>query len=231
MLYLMTQIATLLTLSLLLGLALGWLAHCLSKVWSHQQTTHLAELEDLRRHYSDLASQNGTLRQQLKQAQATLRKVRITPSEADYGEFLQVRKALEHSRAQYQALLEQYHAQQQQLEQLQQVLQHSQQEFHTLQAQVSSRITATPVAPSGVLHTAAITQRDDLTCLHGVSAAVAKKLEALGICSYRQLAEFNLADIQQLHTLLGTDLGEQPEQWIQEARQRLQATCAATLVA
>lgn len=229
MLYLMTQIATLLTLSLLLGLALGWLAHRLSRVW-FQQPTCAVELEDLRRHYNDLALQHVALRNQLKQAQATLRKVRIIPSEADYGEFLQIRKALEHSREQYQVLLEQYHAQQQQLEQLQQVLQRSQQELHTLQAQASKRVTAIPTAPAAALP-AAMTQHDDLTCLQGVTAALAKQLAALGICSYRQLAESSLADIQSLHALLGTDLGVQPEQWIQEARQHLQSACNSTFTA
>lgn len=229
MLYLITQIATLLTLSLLLGFALGWLAHRVRKVWVQQHTSR-AELEALRRHYSDLALQNVVLRKQLQQAQATLRKVRVIPSEADYGEFLQVRKALEHSRQQYQALLEQYHAQQQQLEQLQQVLQRSQQELNTLQAQASKCIAATPVAPAAALP-AAMSQHDDLTCLQGVTAALAKQLAALGICSYRQLAESSLADIQFLHALLGTDLGAQPEQWIQEARQRLQAACSVSLTA
>ncbi|MFN3786599.1 MAG: hypothetical protein ACK4RS_07145 [Thiothrix sp.] len=223
MFYLMTQIASLLTLSLLLGFAFGWLAHRLSKVWS-QQHTHLAELEDVRRHYRDLVLQNVALRQQLQQVQATLRKVRVTPSETDYGEFLQIRKALEQSRQEYQTLLEQYHRQQQ-LEQLQQTLQRSRSrpECQAVHALASSAAVTAPTMPSGRLPAATAIQHDDLTCLQGVTVALAKRLAALGICSYRQLAESNSADIQSLHTLLGTDLEVHPEQWVQEARQRLQS--------
>ena len=147
-----------------------------------------------------------------------MHKVTTPPSEADYGQFLQLRKALEKTRLQYQGLLDQCHQQQN-------TVQHLQAELHTSQ-QVLAALQTAPQAPlAGLCESSSrelldlrSAKRDDLTRIQGINQRLASKLQALGIVTYRQVAEFTSDDVSHIQQIIGTELAAPPEGWAQSAR-------------
>jgi predicted flap endonuclease-1-like 5' DNA nuclease len=180
------------------------------------------ELLGLRRNYEDSTKENSQLRYKLQQLDGMLRKISTLPSDAEYGQFLQVRKKLEKTRLQYQSLLNKCHHQQKMLARLTNELQDSKQELMSLQVafsqQHSSLVTKPPVVsvPLQEKNTLA-DKRDDLTLIQGINQHIASKLQALGIVTYRQIAECTEDDIHSIQRTLGLELMPPPEGWVQHA--------------
>ena len=159
-----------------------------------------------------------------------MRKIGTPPSDTEYGQFLQVRKTLEKTRLQYQGLLDKCHQQQQTLSHLTAELQGSKQELATLQAALSQQQGAIaaelPIVPVSIHETTvprhedtfSVAKRDDLTRIQGINQRVASKLQALGIVTYRQVAEFTSDDVHAIQRVIGADLSSIPEGWVQNAR-------------
>ena len=59
---------------------------------------------------------------------------------------------------------------------------------------------------------------DDLTRIQGISQQLASHLKALGIVTYRQVAEFTTDDMQHIQRIIGTERYQPPEGWVQNAR-------------
>ncbi len=100
--YLATQILVFLTIAMLVGAIVGWLVTRF--VYRQHDAQCRTELAGLRRNYADVALQNTTLHRELRQLQKVLHKISTPPSDTDYGKFLQLRKALEKTRRQYEGL-------------------------------------------------------------------------------------------------------------------------------
>lgn len=224
MAYLAVQISVFMVIAFMVGAAAAWLV----ARFIHQQQVLECELElsGLRRHYDDVALDNTQLRNRLRQQEQVLRKVRLPPSDTDYGKFLQLRKALEQNRRQYEGLLGQSHQQERDIARLKEELQYSKQALLVLQEQMPlqpGKVVAEPLpAPVQPLLPAqdpvTVNGRDDLTRIEGITLRLARKLEALGILTYRQVAEFTADDVQHLQRIMGTDIQPPPESWIQNAR-------------
>lgn len=214
--YLAIQVSSLLVLAAALGSLVGWWGARL--VYRQATAQCRIELSSLRRNYEDRALDNVNLRNKLQQLEKVLHKVTTPPSEADYGQFLQLRKALEKTRLQYQGLLDQCHQQQN-------TVQHLQAELHTSQ-QVLAALQTAPQAPlvglcessSRELLDLRSAKRDDLTRIQGINQRLASKLQALGIVTYRQVAEFTSDDVSHIQQIIGTELAAPPEGWAQSAR-------------
>lgn len=213
--YLTLQIGMLLGLAALLGAALGWFAAVRGHwVWPARRRADGTELELARRQHYDLALQNAALREQLKAMQETLAKARVEPSAEEYGQFLAHRKELEQTRRQYEVLLEQCHQQQGLIGQLQQALQAAQTRLESLQA-VSAPAPAKVAMPMAAVDAQAAPAMDDLTRLPGVTASLARKLQALGIMRYRQVAAMQVDEVRRMEQLLQCNLPVALEQWIE----------------
>lgn len=216
--YLVMQIALFLALAALAGSVLG----ALGTRWVYAVLTNNCrnELSGLRRNYEDMTRENLALRTQVQQMGNALRKISTTASEADYGEYLESRKALENTRRQYEMLLDKVASQDKVVQELRQQLQLRKAELDALrrEAAVPSSEAQHQLAPLP----AVLEQNDDLTLIHGINQTVARKLRALGIMSYRQVAEFCRDDISRMQRLIGSDIPLPLEEWAQSARQLFQ---------
>ena len=214
--YLAIQVSSLLVLAAALGSLVGWWGARL--VYRQATAQCRIELSALRRNYEDRSLDNVNLRNKLQQLEKVLHKVSTHPSEADYGQFLQLRKALEKTRLQYQSLLDKSHQQQKTVLHLQTELHNSQQTLAMLQAAAApqSAVLCEPSlrAPLDVRPA----KRDDLTRIQGINQRLASKLQALGIVTYRQVAEFTSDDVNHIQQIIGADLTAPPEGWAHSAR-------------
>lgn len=220
--YLAIQMSLLLGLVMVAGSLAGW---WVARFIYRQATTECRnELVGLRRNYEDSSLENVNLRSKVRQLDMLLRKIGTPPSEADYGQFLQVRKALEKTRLQYQSLLDKCHQQQKTLSQLNAELQGSKQELLALQAQLVQQQGVTPVASLVVASSSSISmgKRDDLTRIQGINQRLASKLQALGIVTYRQVAEFTSDDVHHIQRIIGSEIYPPPDGWVQNARSLFQ---------
>ena len=75
----------------------------------------------------------------------------------------------------------------------------------------SGPASAKPAAPK-----ATATPADDLTRIKGIGPVLAKKLQAMGINSFRQIADFTPADIQRITETL--NVRGRVDQWVEQAR-------------
>ncbi|OQX13107.1 MAG: hypothetical protein BWK73_13165 [Thiothrix lacustris] len=205
-----------LSMALLIGGLLGvWVAR-----WHYAREVAqcLTELAGLRRNYQDARADNAYLRGKTRQLEKVLRKIGTSPADRDYGQFLELRKALEKTRREYQHLLEQYHEQEKTLA-----------DWRIEWQRKEQVLTVTPVAPSAIEKpphpeaTAAAwlpvaAAHDDLTRIQGISQPLASHLKALGIVTYRQVAEFTSDDMQHIQRIIGTERHQLPEGWVQNAR-------------
>lgn len=217
--YLATQMLVFLTIAMVIGAIVGWLVTRF--VYRQHDAQCRTELAGLRRNYADVALQNATLHGQLRQLQKVLHKISTPPSDTDYGKFLQLRKALEKTRRQYQSLLDQFHQQEASLAQLSTELQASKQALAGLQVEVTNRqvpIAVLPPAPAS----SGLENRDDLTLIQGINQRLASTLQALGIVTYRQVAEFTSDDVHHIQRIIGTDITPPVEGWAQHARSLFQ---------
>lgn len=216
--YLVMQIALFLALAALAGSILG----ALGARWVYAVLTNNCrnELSGLRRNYEDVTRENLALRAQVQQMGSALRKISTTASEADYGEYLESRKALENTRRQCEMLLDKVASQDKAMQGLRQQLQLRKAELGALRhepavpsPEAQRRLTPLPTV---------LEQHDDLTLIQGISQTVAQKLRALGIMSYHQVAEFSRDDISRMQCIIGSDIPLPLEEWAQNARQLFQ---------
>lgn len=220
--YLVLQIAMFLILAVAIGVAVGWWT-C-KFIYTNQLTDCQHELKGLHRNYDDLAKENATLRLQLRQLEQALRKLNTSPSEADYGRFLETRKALEATRRQYEALLEKLHQQEKTLSVLRKELKQQKRELAIHKQTASSQHPApakTALAP--LMNIPKHEQHDDLTRIEGINQKLAGKLQAMGIMTYRQLAEFTRDDEHNMQRLVGNDISRPLEELAQTARSLFEA--------
>lgn len=214
MAYLAVQVSVFMAMALTIGAVAGWLV---AKFIYHQDAAECqTELLGLRRNYDAAVMDNAQLRLRLRQQEEVLREVRIPPSEADYGQFLQLRKALEKTRRQYEGLLEQFHQQEQALTRLSGELQGSQQALVGLRAQLHREQAQPPLPANGFMPGSG--KRDDLTRIQGINQRLAKQLEALGILTYRQVAEFTSDDLHHIQRIIGSEIQQPAEGWVLNAR-------------
>jgi predicted flap endonuclease-1-like 5' DNA nuclease len=217
--YLAVQVSSLLVVALALGSLAGW---WVARWIYHQATAQCrVELSGLRRNYEDGALQNVHLRNRLQQLEKVLHKVSTPPSDTDYGQFLQLRKALEKTRLQYQTLLTQCHQQQKTVQHLQAELQNNQQALAALQAgqaMLGGMEREKAVAAAREPLDLRAGKRDDLTRIQGINQRLACKLQAMGIVTYRQIAEFTSDDVTHIQQLIGADLATPTEGWAHNAR-------------
>ena len=213
--YLAIQMSVLLGGAVVLGgLVGGWVARF---IYQQAATACRIELAGLRRNYEDATRENVDLRRRLQQQASVLHKISTLPSDTEYGQFLQVRKTLEKTRLQYQGLLDQFNQQQQAVGRLRSELQLSQQELAIVQANLNQPLRASELPLPVGLEAVSANKRDDLTLIQGVSQHLAGQLRALGIVTYRQIAEFTADDMHSLQRLLGSDFSSPPEGWVQHA--------------
>lgn len=211
--YLVMQTALFLLVATVAGIALGWWGA--RTIHATIATNCRNELAGLRRNYEDATRDNAALRTQLRQMDSALRKISTVSTETDYGEFLENRKALENVRRQYEALLEKLHQQEQTIQQFRGQLQQRKVELANLK-----QTLPTPITLDVLSTTTALTPetKDDLTCIQGINSSLASKLQALGIMTYRQVAEFTRDDFTQTQRILGLESPPPFEEWVQNAR-------------
>ena len=220
--YLAIQMSVLLGGAIVVGGLVGW---WVARFIYHQAATACRiELAGLRRNYEDSARENVNVRNTIRQLEGVLRKIGTPPSDTEYGQFLQVRKTLEKTRLQYQSLLDKCHQQQQVLGNLTAELQGNKQELAALQAAMSQQQGVITTSSSVPLRedTFSAANRDDLTRIQGINQRVASKLQALGIVTYRQVAEFTSDDLYSIQRVLGAELSSVPEGWVQSAHSLFQ---------
>lgn len=224
--YFVIQTAIFLLLAVVAGIALGWWGARL--VHANLTANCQNELAGLRRNYEDAIKDNLLLRTQLRQMEGALRKVGNTSSNADYGEFLETRKALETTRRQYEALLEKLHQQEKSLNQFRTQLQSRKAELDELKQSITvpAKDASTPLASLGKALEPELVASDDLTCIQGVNQSLASKLRALGIISYRQIAEFTRDDINSVQRIIGVESKLPVDEWIQNAHSLFQQKCS-----
>lgn len=215
MFYLVLQMVLLLSLALLIGvLAGGWVAKW---YYVRESAQCLTELAGLRRNYQDAIVDNAYLRNKTRQLEKIVRKIGIRPAESEYGQFLELRKTLEKTRREYQDLLEQYHQQEKTLADWSIELQRNQQAFVALQVAPLMEKAETSQAVTDMQEAMAV-KYDDLTRIQGLSQQLASYLTALGIVTYRQVAEFTADDMQHIQRIIGTERYQPPDDWVQNAR-------------
>lgn len=222
--YLVLQIATFLILATTIGVAVGWWT-C-KFIYVNQLTECQHELTGLHRNYDDIAKENATLRLQLRQLEQALRKLNTPPSEADYGRFIETRKALETTRRQYEALLEKLHLQEKALGTLRKELAQQKQEL-AAKKQTAINQNSTPTSTKTTLaplpNIPESEHQDDLTRIEGINQKLAGKLQAMGIMTYRQLAEFTKDDEHNIQRLVGNDISRPLEELARTARSLFEA--------
>ncbi len=215
MLYLALQIVLLLSVALLIGVLMGgWVVKW---YYVRESAQCLTELAGLRRNYQDASADNAYLRNKTRQLEKVLRKIGAPPADSEYGQFLELRKTLEHTRREYQELLEQYHQQEKTLADWQVKLQRNQEALATLQAEPLMEKTE-PLLTAADLQEPTVLRYDDLTRIQGVSQQLASHLKALGIVTYRQVAEFTVDDVQHIQRIIGSERYQPPDSWVQDAR-------------
>lgn len=217
--YLALQISAFLITAVTVGLGVGWWA-C-KFIYSGRTADCQHELTGLRRNYEDIIKENAALRLQLRQLEQALRKLNAQPSDADYGQFLETRKTLESTRKQYETLLERLHQQEKTLGILRQQLQNQQQELAAHKQELANKSEPVAVSRPAILPTLeqrANGQSDDLTLIQGINQKLASKLQALGIITYRQIAEFTHDDARVIQRVIGNDINLPLEEWAQTAR-------------
>lgn len=220
--YLVLQISAFLILATITGLALGWWS-C-KFIYSGYSADCQHELSGLRRNYEDIVKENAALRLQLRHVEKALQKLSNASSDTAYGEFIETRKKLETTRCQYENLLERLHQQEKTLGILRTQLQSQQQEVE-FQKQVNtgqdiSSDTKPPALPTA--HKPEDEQKDDLTLIQGINQKLAGKLQALGIITYRQIAEFTKDDIYSIQRIIGNDINLPFDEWTHAARSLFQ---------
>lgn len=220
--YFVMQIAVFLAVAALVGIAFGWWgAHLL---YASATASCQDELAGLRRNYEDATRENHALRAQLRQVEQALRKLGASASETDYGEYLQTRKALENTRRQYEALLERLHEQEKTVEKLRYQLQARKQELDELKKNLGSGLPeghyGEPTLPISLAEIipSELENSDDLTRIEGINQGLAGKLKALGIMTYRQVAEMGRDDIRSMQRVIGGDNHLPIEEWVESAR-------------
>lgn len=222
--YLVLQISAFLILAVIIGLAVGWWS-C-RFIYSGYSADCQHELSGLRRNYEDIVRENATLRLQLRQVEQALQKLNSASSDTAYGEFLETRKKLEATRRQYETLLERLHQQEKTLGILRTQLQSQRQELETQkQARANEDKTQNSNARAPILPVArkpVNEQNDDLTLIQGINQKLAGKLQALGIITYRQIAEFTRDDIRSIQKVIGNDINLPFDEWAQTARSLFQ---------
>ena len=105
-------------------------------------------------------------------------------------------------------------------------MQHLQAELHANQQVLVALQAAAPPVPAVVLRESSprapldlrSAKHDDLTRIQGINQRLASKLQALGIVTYRQVAEFTSDDVSHIQQIMGTELAAPPEGWAQSAR-------------
>lgn len=216
MFYLALQMVLLLSIALLIGVLVGgWVAKW---HYAREAAQCLTELAGLRRNYQDATADNAYLRNKTRQLEKMLRKIGTPPAESEYGQFLELRKTLEKTRREYQSLLEQCHQQEKTLADWRVELQRNQQALATLQAAPVATAEESPHESIADMPRPAAGTYDDLTRIQGISQQLASHLKALGIVTYRQVAEFTTDDMQHIQRIIGTELYQPPEGWVQNAR-------------
>lgn len=211
--YLVMQIALFLLIATLAGIALGW---WWARAIHTAMTAHCRhELAGLRRNYEDVIRDNAALRTQVRQMDSALRKVSALSTEADYGNFLENRKALEKVRCEYEVLLEKLHQQEQTLQQVRRQLQQKTTELANLKQTLPTPKTVEPLPNATAL---APEPADDLTRIQGINASLASKLQALGIMTYRQIAELTRDEFTQAQRILGLEAPLPFDEWVQNAK-------------
>lgn len=211
--YLVMQTALFLLVATVAGIALGWWGA--RTIHATIATNCRNELAGLRRNYEDATRDNAALRTQLRQMDSALRKISTVSTETDYGEFLENRKALENVRRQYEVLLEKLHQQEQTIQHIRGQLQQRKVELAALKQSLPTPVTLEIVPTATVL---TLETKDDLTCIQGINSSLASKLQALGIMTYRQVAEFTRDDFTQTQRILGLESPPPFEEWVQNAR-------------
>lgn len=222
--YLAVQMSFFLSIAVFAGAITGWwIAKFIHGQYAMECRT---ELEGLRRNYDNAARENASLRSKLRQLESVLHKIGTPPSDTDYGKFLQLRKALEKTRRQYEGLLGQCHQQEKSLARLSGELQASRQELLVLRAEMTTQQAAIPELPvvdvRGANEPLDAGKHDDLTRIQGINQRLANKLQALGIVTYRQVAEFTSDDMHNIQRIIGTEIHQPPEGWVQNARSLFQ---------
>jgi predicted flap endonuclease-1-like 5' DNA nuclease len=219
--YLAIQMSVFLSIAMFAGTITGWwIARFIYRQYAVECRTELA---GLRRNYDNAARENASLRSKLRQLEQVLHKIGTPPSDTDYGKFLQLRKALEKARGQYEGLLGQCHQQEQSLARLSRELQASRQELVGLRAEMPTRQAATLESTTWAANESpGVGKHDDLTRIQGINQRLASKLQALGIVTYRQVAEFTSDDVHNIQRIIGTEIYQPPEEWVQNARSLFQ---------
>lgn len=227
--YLAIQIAGFLTIALITGAIAGWWVARF--IYLQYEAECRTELAGLHRNYDDAVLENASLRHKLREMEKVVRKACIPPSDTDYGKFLQLRKALEKNRRQYEALLDQFQQQEKGIARLKGELLHSKKQLAILREESGKHTDAanwstdavSPTAASGLLDSSTrLGERDDLTCIQGINKGLAGKLQAMGILSYRQVAEFTPDDLHNIQRIIGVDVPSEPDGWVQNARSLFQ---------
>lgn len=215
--YLAVQVIIFLLAAVMVGVAVGWWGSSFTSQQREEGVLH--ELVGLRRHYEDALREKALLRIRLKKVEGALRQFATAPSVTDYGEYVQTRKALEKVRKQQESLLEKFNKQQRLLEK------QCEQLKNRNEALLGSVPASTPQSPplimsdlgQNVLRFDRLNERDDLTHLSGVNAELARKLQALGIVTYWQLAEFTAEDVQRIQPMIDMPLPLSIDGWREEA--------------
>jgi len=92
---------------------------------------------------------------------------------------------------------------------------------------VLREVQATPIEPQPVPVSKPELTADDLTALHGIGPAIAKKLNAAGVVSFRQIAAWTDADVEKVEdtVLAGRFAGRiRKDDWVEQAREMVTAS-------
>lgn len=216
--YLAAQIALFVLPGVVAGVTLGWWLTRFAQRACDDDSN--AELQGLRRNYADAIAANAELRERLRQLEHTLGKLRMAPSEAGYGEFLQTRKLLEKVRGEYGRLMMLAKRQERQLDRLRRELCGARTELAALQQAQASPQSADESKDEAVLPSSSplAVEGGDLERIRGITPSLAGKLKALGILSCQQLAEFSRDDLRRIQCILGEDVKPSLEDCVGKAR-------------
>lgn len=77
---------------------------------------------------------------------------------------------------------------------------------------------ATESQAAEAAHTGSVSASDDLTTINGIGPVISEKLQGLGITTFRQIAEFDQAKIDEVNELLSFKGRIEREEWVDQAK-------------
>lgn len=194
----------------------------------------LDNLDALERKAIELEAENAQLRHDASGTRLEIESLQRDVAELEElkvqnKELAHCLRSMENSRRQYEIDAKRYREQADQSEQrsetLRMKLDNVEQSFAKMakQDEVAKKVVAKVEAPArknGTALDAADLEIDDLTAIVGIGKVFAQTLQSLGICSYRQIANFGPADIARVNMELKEFRGRmEQDDWVGQAKE------------